>query len=59
MTTLIKLLKDRSGASAAEYAMILAIVGSVIVLAAVLLGGTIGNSMNSTAECIDSNGSSC
>lgn len=59
MTSFIELLKERSGASAAEYAMILAIVGAVIVLAAVFLGDSIGNSMNSTANCIDSAGSSC
>jgi len=45
-------LKDDSGASAAEYALILAIVGSAIAAAAVGLGGAISNSMNSASNCI-------
>ena len=59
MTMLIKMLKNQSGASAAEYALILAIVGSAIAVAAFALGQTIGNSMNSTSKCISSKGSSC
>ena len=43
MKTFINMLKDQSGASAAEYALILAIVGGAIALAAVTLGKTIGN----------------
>ena len=38
MKTLINMLKDELGASAAEYALILAIVGGAIALAAVTLG---------------------
>jgi pilus assembly protein Flp/PilA len=49
----IKMLKDSSGASAAEYALILAIVGSGIAIAALILGGAIGNSMNSASNCIN------
>jgi pilus assembly protein Flp/PilA len=45
-------LKDDSGASAAEYALILAIVGSAIAAAAIGLGGAISNSMNSASNCI-------
>ena len=52
MNTLIKMLRDDSGAAAAEYALILAIVGSAIALAAVGLGGAISNSMNSASLCI-------
>jgi pilus assembly protein Flp/PilA len=48
------MLKDESGASAAEYALILAIVGTGIAIAALLLGSAIGNSMNSAANCINS-----
>ena len=59
MTQLIRMLKDRSGASAAEYALILAIVGSAIAVAAFTLGQTIGNAMNSTSTCISSKGGSC
>ena len=52
ITALLHLLRDRSGASAAEYALILAIVGSAIALASFLLGETIANAMNDTSECI-------
>jgi pilus assembly protein Flp/PilA len=53
MTNMIKrLITDTSGASAAEYALILAIVGSAIALAAVNLGGTISNAMNDASTCI-------
>lgn len=54
MTTFIKLLKDDSGASAAEYALILAIVGTGIALAALFLGSAIGNSINKAGNCINS-----
>lgn len=46
------LISDTSGASAAEYALILAIVGSAIALAAVNLGGTISKAMNDASTCI-------
>ena len=60
MKTLIKMLKDESGASAAEYALILAIIGSGIAIAAILLGTAIGNSMNSAANCINNpNSTNC
>ena len=42
MTKFVKsFLRDDSGASAAEYALILAVVGSAIAAAALLLGGEI------------------
>ena len=50
------MLKDQSGASAAEYALILAIIGSVIAIAAIGLGGAIGISMNGTSNCIADSG---
>jgi pilus assembly protein Flp/PilA len=59
MKTFIRMLKDESGASAAEYALILAIVGSAIALAAITLGKTIGNSMNQASHCISSKGTNC
>jgi pilus assembly protein Flp/PilA len=52
MQSVIRLLEDESGASAAEYALILAIVGSGLAVAALFLGRTIGNSMNTQAEKI-------
>ena len=51
--TFIKMLKDESGASAAEYALILAIVGTAIALAAVLLGQSIAGAMGNARACID------
>jgi pilus assembly protein Flp/PilA len=59
MKTFINMLKDQSGASAAEYALILAIVGTAIAAAAVLLGGAIGNAMDSAASCINGTDTSC
>jgi pilus assembly protein Flp/PilA len=53
MTTFIKMLKDESGASAAEYALILAIVGGAIALAALALGGAVAGSMNRATSCIN------
>jgi len=55
MTTMLKnLWNDQSGASAAEYALILAIVGVGIAAAALTLGGSIGNAMNKASNCINS-----
>ena len=45
-------LRDDSGASAAEYALILAVVGSVIAIAALGLAGAIGGAMDKTSTCI-------
>jgi pilus assembly protein Flp/PilA len=58
MSKFVSYLKDDAGASAAEYALILAIVGLGIVAAARFLGGAIGNAMNTAATCIQ-NTSSC
>ena len=57
MKTFINMLKDESGASAAEYALILAIVGATIAVAAVLLGGTISNAMDRAGNCINAGSS--
>lgn len=43
---------DTSGAAAAEYALILAIVGAGIALAASNLGGAITNAINGAADDI-------
>ncbi len=53
MKTFIKMLRDDRGASAAEYALILAIIGAVIAIAALGLSNAIGNAMDNTAECIN------
>jgi Flp pilus assembly protein, pilin Flp len=52
MSFMKSLWADQSGASAAEYALILAIVGTGIALAAWNLGGAIKNSMNTATNCI-------
>lgn len=52
MKKFIRLLKDDAGASAAEYALILAIVGTAIAAAALALGDAISTSMTGAAECI-------
>lgn len=59
MTMLLNLWKDESGASAAEYALILALVGTGIALAAFTLGGAISNEMNEASNCIQSTNGSC
>lgn len=50
---MLKFWKDESGASAAEYALILAIVGAAIAIAAVALGGAVANAMNGATACIN------
>ena len=45
-------LRDDSGASAAEYALILAVVGSVIVIAALGLANSIGTAMSDAGSCV-------
>lgn len=53
MVDVIKnLLKDDSGASAAEYALILAIVGTGIAIAAISLGSAVRTSIQGAADCI-------
>jgi pilus assembly protein Flp/PilA len=52
MKTFINMLRDDSGASAAEYALILAIIGSVIAIAAIGLAQAVGNAMDRAASCI-------
>ncbi len=52
MKTFINMLKDEAGASAAEYALILAIIGSVIAIAALGLGTAVGGAMDTAANCI-------
>ena len=52
MRNFITMLQDNSGASAAEYALILAIIGGAIAIASVTLGKTIGNSLTKASNCI-------
>ncbi len=50
---------DQSGAAAAEYVIILAIIGSALAVAVVLLSGAIAEAINDTATCINTNGNTC
>lgn len=51
--------RDESGAAAAEYALILAIVGTGIALAAFNLGGAISGAMNKAKNCIAAANGTC
>ncbi len=53
MKTFLNMLRDDSGASAAEYALILAIVGSAIALAAIGLGKSVSSAMTNALRCIN------
>jgi pilus assembly protein Flp/PilA len=60
MTVIKNLWNDTSGASAAEYALILAIVGTGIALAAYTLGTSISGAMNKASNCVaNSTNGSC
>ena len=59
MKTFMKMLRDESGASAAEYALILAIIGTGIAVAAGLLGVAISGSMTKATACIDTTVAGC
>jgi pilus assembly protein Flp/PilA len=48
------LVRDEAGASAAEYALILVVVGAAIAIGASALSGAIGSSLNQTATLINS-----
>lgn len=57
MTFFKNLWNDQSGASAAEYALILAIVGTGIAVAAWNLGDAISGAMDNAKTCIESGSS--
>ena len=59
MKTFINMLRDESGASAAEYALILAIIGGAIALAALALGTAVTNSLSKATNCINNPSSTC
>lgn len=59
MTTFARLLRDQSGASAAEYALLLAIVGTGIAISALALGNAIGGALNDTADCVNGTNTAC
>ena len=53
MNKFVSFFKDESGASAAEYVLILAIIGSAIAASALGLGDAISNALNRAAGIID------
>ena len=54
-----RLWRDEGGASAVEYALILAIVGAALGAAALVMNNAIVGQMNQTSTCIDTNGFTC
>jgi pilus assembly protein Flp/PilA len=54
MAKFVSFLRDESGAAAAEYALILALVAVAIVGALTSLGGDIGNAFNNIGGSIKS-----
>ena len=59
MKTFINMLRDDSGASAAEYALILGLLGAAIALAAITLGSSISNSIARADNVILNCGGGC
>lgn len=59
MRRLIRVFTDVGGASAAEYALILAIIGGAIALSALALGVSISGSMNQATDEIANCGGGC
>jgi pilus assembly protein Flp/PilA len=55
----VEMLRDESGASAAEYALILAIVTTGIAGAAVALGNASGDAIDTATTCISTSGTTC
>jgi len=52
MTEVLAYLGEEDGASAAEYALILAIIGASIAAAMLFLGNSISSAVNNAANCI-------
>lgn len=54
-----RMARDDGGASAAEYALILGIVGAALAVAAMGLGGSISDSVNGSRGKIENCGGAC
>jgi pilus assembly protein Flp/PilA len=52
MSKIVSFLKDESGASAAEYVLILAIIGGGIVAAATAFGGSISTALGKAGTAL-------
>jgi pilus assembly protein Flp/PilA len=60
MSKVLAYLGEEDGASAAEYALILAIIGATIAASMVFLGGSISGAVNNAANCINNhNANNC
>lgn len=53
MGKFVEYMNDESGASAAEYALILALIAAVIIGALTVLGGSINNALNKVTTGIN------
>ena len=53
MKTFINMLKDESGASAAEYVLLLAILGAGIIAGVTALGGSIAQAMTDAGTALE------
>jgi pilus assembly protein Flp/PilA len=58
MQKIINFLTDESGASAAEYALLLAIIGAGVGVAVFALGGAISTSITKASNCV-TNATTC
>ena len=56
---LAKLWNDESGVSAVEYVLLLALVGTALIVGASLLGDSVANELTDKADCIASDGNTC
>lgn len=56
MNILGRLLSDNLGATAAEYALVLAVIGAAVAVAAFSLGGSIGAALRDAGTCISTAG---
>lgn len=54
-----RFLKDESGAAAAEYALLLAIIAAGLAIAAGTLGSAISDGLTNAATCISTSGGTC
>ena len=59
LTRIRTVLNHNDGASAVEYALLVAAIAAVIVGVVFLLGGKVSSVFNNTNSCISSSGSGC
>jgi pilus assembly protein Flp/PilA len=52
-------IKSERGATAVEYAVMVALIAAVIILAVVFLGRTASSTFSHTGSCISNNGTGC